>query len=261
MDCIVVAGGIPGPDDPMYEYTQGQPKALLDMEGRTMLERVMDALQTAENVERVVVVGLEGDMGMQFRRAVDMYLPDHGSMVANVIVGVEWLRQDKPDISTVLFCTSDLPALTGANVDSFLQSCEPFDKGIYYIFVTREAMEARFPDSKRTYVKLKGLEIAGGDIAIAQVDLADTHEELWRALTDARKHAWKLARVVGIRVLLKLLFRRLSIEDIEETAARIIDRPAQIVLDAPAEMAMDVDKPQQLELLRADLRRREGNNA
>ena len=52
MDCIVVAGGIPGPDDPLYEYTQGKPKALLDMEGRTMLERVMDALQSAEAVEK-----------------------------------------------------------------------------------------------------------------------------------------------------------------------------------------------------------------
>jgi hypothetical protein len=117
-------------------------------------------------------------------------------------------------------------------------------------------MEARFPDSKRTYVKLKGVEIAGGDIAIAQADLADTHEELWRALTNARKHAWKLARVIGFRLLLKFLFRQLSINDIEETAARIIDRPAEIVLDAPAEMAMDVDRPQQLELLRADLQRK-----
>ncbi len=50
----------------------------------------------------------------------------------------------------------------------------------------------------------------------------------------------------------KLLFRPLSIADIEETASRIVGRPAKIVLDAPAEMAMDVDKPGQLELLRAD---------
>ncbi|UCC52299.1 MAG: nucleotidyltransferase family protein [Anaerolineaceae bacterium] len=256
MDCIVTAGGLPGPEDSLYPYTQGKPKALLDMGERTMLERVMDALQTSNHVDRIVLVGLEDDMGMNFKRPIDQYLPDHGSLVGNVLAGIEWLRQDEPNIESVLFCTSDLPALTGANVDSFIERCEPFDKGIYYIFVTRETMEARFPDSKRTYVKLKGVEVAGGDIAIAQADLADTHEELWRALTNARKHAWKLARVIGFRLLLKFLFRQLSINDIEETAARIIDRPAEIVLDAPAEMAMDVDRPRQLELLRADLQRK-----
>ena len=255
MNCVVTAGGLPGPEDPLYPYTLGKPKALLDMGGRTMLERVMDALQTAQHVDRIVLVGLEDDMGMKFKRPLDQYLPDHGSLVGNVLAGIEWLRQDDPKIESVLFCTSDLPALTGANVDSFIERCEPFDKGIYYIFVTKEAMEARFPDSKRTYVKLKGVEVAGGDIAIAQVDLADTHEELWRTLTNARKHAWQLARVIGFRLLFKFLLRQLSIQDIEKTATRIVDRPTEIVLDAPAEMAMDVDKPQQLELLRADLQR------
>ena len=223
------------------------------MAGRTMLERVIDALQNSKYVETIVLVGLEDDMGMQFQRPIDKYLPDQGSMVGNVMSGINWLRQQYPDIKSVLAATSDLPALTGSNVDSFVESCEPFDKGIYYIFVTREEMEARFPGAKRTYTKLKGVEVAGGDIAIAQVDLAEEHEELWKSLTNARKHAWQLARVVGLRILLKLLFRRLSIADIEETATRIIDRPTKIVLDAPAEMAMDVDKIEQLEILRTEL--------
>ena len=196
MDCIVVAGGTPGPDDPLYEYTQGKPKALLDMEGRTMLERVLDALQTAEGIERIVVVGLGSDMGMQFLEPVDQHLPDHGGMVPNVLAGLDWLRQDKPDIEEVLFCSSDIPTITGPVVDEFMKRCRPFDKGIYYILVTKEAMEARFPDSKRTYVKLKGVEIAGGDMAIASVELADSHQELWQALSNARKHAWQLARLL-----------------------------------------------------------------
>ena len=227
MDCIVTAGGLPGPDDPLYEYTQGKPKALLDMEGRTMLERVMDALQSAKHVDRIVLVGLEDDMGMQFLRPIDRFLPDHGSLVGNVLAGLRWLQQDKPDIGNVLFCSSDLPAITAENVDSFVESCEPFDKGIYYIFTPREAMEARFPGSKRTYVKLKGLEVAGGDMAIAKAELADSNEELWIALTEGRKHAWKLASTIGLRVLFKYLFRRLSVMDIEQTAERIIGRPGK----------------------------------
>ena len=255
MDCVVVAGGTPGPDDPLYEYTQGKPKSLLDMEGRTMLERVMDALQTAENVERIVVVGLGSDLGMQFQRPVDQHLPDNGSMVANVMVGVDWLRQDRPDMEKVLFCTADIPTITGPIVDDFISRCRPFDNRVYYILVTQEAMEVRFPDSNRTYVKFKGVDAAGGDMAIARVEVADSNEELWETLTNARKHAWKLARIVGFSTLIKYLTRQLSLDEVEIKGASIINYPVQIVLDPPAELAMDADKPQQVDMLRAELRR------
>ncbi len=255
MDCIVLAGGVPGPDQPLYEYTQGKPKALLDMEGRTMLERVMDALQTSDNVDRIVVVGLGSDMGMHFLRPVDMHLTDKGSMVANVLAGLEWLRQDRPDIDKVLFCTSDIPTITGPIVDEFLRRCHPFDNGIYYILVTKEAMEQRFPHSNRTYVKFKGVDGAGGDMAIARAEVADSNQELWEALSNARKHAWKLARIVGFGTLIKYLMRQLSLDDVEETAERIIDGPVGIVVDPPAELAMDADKPQQVDMLRSELRR------
>ncbi len=254
MDCVVVAGGTPGPDDPLYEYTQGQPKALLDMEGRTMLERVIDALQAAHHVDRIVVVGLGSDMGMQFMYPIDQHLPDQGSMVTNVLAGLDWLRQDKPDLKEFLACTSDIPTITGPVVDNFVERCSPFDRGIYYILVTKEAMEVRFPESNRTYVKLKGAEVAGGDMAIAQVDLADANQELWETLSNARKHAWKLARSVGLRVLVKYLFRNLSMDEIEQTAERLVDRPVQIVLDPDAELAMDADKPEQVDMLREELR-------
>ncbi|MFN2164355.1 MAG: nucleotidyltransferase family protein [Candidatus Promineifilaceae bacterium] len=255
MDCIVVAGGVPGPDDPLYEYTQGKPKALLDMEGRTMLERVMDALQTSQNIDRIVVVGLGSDMGMHFLRPVDMHLTDRGGMVSNVLAGVEWLRQDKPDIDHVLYCTSDIPTISGTIVDEFVRRCQPLDRNIYYILVTQEAMEKRFPHSNRTYVKFKGVDGAGGDMAIARAALADSHQELWEALTNARKHAWKLARIVGFGTLIKYLLRQLSLDDVEKTAERIINGPVGIVVDPPAELAMDADKPQQVDMLREELRR------
>ncbi|MDX1662497.1 MAG: NTP transferase domain-containing protein, partial [Candidatus Promineifilaceae bacterium] len=59
MDCIVVAGGRLSPGEPLYPYGPKQPKALLEVGERTMLEMVVVALQASEYVDRVVVVGLE----------------------------------------------------------------------------------------------------------------------------------------------------------------------------------------------------------
>lgn len=255
MDCIVVAGGAPAPDDPLYSYTQGEPKALLDMNGRTMLERVVDALQDARDVDDVIVVGLGDDRGMTFRRPV-YHLPDHGGLISNGVAGLEWLRRHKPETELVMLSTADVPTITGPIIDAFIDACRPLDRALYYNFVTQETMEARFPHSNRTFVKLAGANVAGGDVLIFHADLAESHRELWEALTQARKHAWRLARVVGLRFLFRFLTRRVDFAELETTAARIIEQPAQVIVNPHAEIAMDADKPHQVDLLRADLLRR-----
>ncbi|MCZ7666045.1 MAG: nucleotidyltransferase family protein [Chloroflexi bacterium] len=157
---------MPDPEDPMYAYTQGKPKALLDFGGRTMLERVIDGLQGSQSIEDVVVVGLGSDLGMTFQRPVH-HLPDQGSLVANALAGVAWLREQKQDTGVVMVCSADIPMITPAMVDDAVALCQPLNAMYYYTYITRQTMEDRFPNSKRTFVKLKGVEIAGGDFRIA----------------------------------------------------------------------------------------------
>ena len=256
INCVIMAGGLPQPDDPLYPLTQGKSKVLLDMGGRTMLERVADALQNAQSVGEVVVVGLGSDLGMTFQKPVS-HLPDQGSLLKNALAGIAKVRELHPETNLVLLCSADIPTLTPAIVDDFIEKCRPFDKGMVYNFVDKPTLEARFPGSNRTYVKLKDALIAGGDITLIQADLADTNQDIWEALTNARKHAWKLARVVGLRFMLKFLLRQLSFADIEDAAYRITGRPCQVMLNPHAEIAMDADKPEQVELLRADIKSRE----
>ena len=251
MDCVITAGGLPEPDDPLYAYTQGKTKALLDMGGRTMLERVVDALQAAKNVDDIVVAGLGSDLGMTFQRPV-FHVPDQGSLIGNVLGGIRFLKERQPDLGMIILSSSDIPSITADIVDQYVAACAPFDKAIYYNFVDEPTMEARFPGSNRTFVKLKGVNVAGGDLLLAHSDLAESHIDLWTALTEGRKHAWKLARLVGITFLLKFLFRQVSLTDIEEKVLQTIGRPVQAVLSPFAELAMDADKPHQVDLLKRE---------
>jgi molybdopterin-guanine dinucleotide biosynthesis protein A len=258
MHCLVLAGGAVRPEDPLYPYTQGRPKALIDMGGRSMLERVVEALHSSSCADDVLVVGVAAEdaarVGAQFGRPVAM-LPDHGSMIANILAGVAWFRQNRPEAEVVLGCSADIPTITGQIVDEFVEACRPWDKAVYYNFVTRDKLEGRFPYSKRTYSKLNGYEVAGGDMVIARLDVAERNRELVETLTGARKSPWRIARVVGLRMLLKFLLHQVTFADIEATAGRILGAPAQIILDGPAELAMDADKPFQIDLLRAEFAR------
>jgi GTP:adenosylcobinamide-phosphate guanylyltransferase len=255
MDCLVVAGGTPRPDDPLYTYTQGNPKALISIGGRTMLERVVDALQGATSVDEILVVGIGADRDLSFTRPVH-FLPDQGSLVTNGLTGIAWLRERNPRARQFLLSPADIPALTSEIVDAFISLCQPFDSTIYYSLVLKETIEARFPNSRRTFVPLKGVQVSGGNIFIASPEVTNADPELLSALANGRKAAWKLARVVGLRTLVKFLLRRLAIGDISELASRIAGYPVEIVVSPYAEMAMDVDKPQQVELLAAEVSRK-----
>jgi molybdopterin-guanine dinucleotide biosynthesis protein A len=254
MHCLIIAGGSVSPDNPLYPYTQGKPKALIDMGGRTMLERVVAALHDSSYVEDVFVIGIKPEMavGLEFARSVE-FMPDQGGMVPNMLTGLEWLSQNRPGTDIILGCSADIPTITGRVVDEFVEACRPWDKGVYYNFVTRERLEERFPNSRRTYSRYGYIETAGGDMLIARVDVALRNRPLLESVTAARKQPWRVASVVGLRMLLKFLLHRVTIADVETTAERALGAPVKIILDGPPELAMDADKPFQIELLRAEL--------
>jgi len=249
MDCVVLAGGVPGPANPLFTQTQGKPKALLRIGQATRLELVVEALIDANSVQNIVVVGIENIESMRLRYPID-FVPNRGSMIANASAGTEWLIQSNPDASHALFCTSDIPTVTGPIIDRFVASCLPLDCAAYYSMVTREVMEERFPQSGRTFVNLGNVHLAGGDLVVARPDLADSNREILQLIASGRKQAWKLARIVGPSTLLKFLLHRLTISDIETRAQKVLDQPVKVIVSPDAELAMDVDNPDHLALLR-----------
>lgn len=251
MNAVIPAGGIPQPDHPLYAYTKGGPRALIKINGRPMLQYIVDALDTAATVDEMIVVGLpQNDQTAVTTSKPLHFLPDHGSVIGNVKAGLEWIRAKRPQETEALICSADVPNIKGYMVDELVGMCAPFEYGYYYTVATPEMIEARYPQSQRTYTKLAhGVEIAGGDVFVAQIAMLDTSVELWESLTNARKNAWKIARVVGLWTLLKLVTRRLSLEDAAVTGSRVLGKPVKVIFVPYAELAMDADKPHQIELL------------
>ncbi len=93
MDAIVTAGGIPQPDEPLYPFTQGGPKAMLDVAGKPMVQWVMDALSGSQYIEHVVLIGLEPTSGVTCSKPLS-FIPNQGSMVDNLIAGVRKLPRN-----------------------------------------------------------------------------------------------------------------------------------------------------------------------
>jgi hypothetical protein len=118
-------------------------------------------------------------------------------------------------------------------------------------------MERRFPGSNRTFTKLKGMEVCGGDMNIAATWTVTAQEGLWTKLEETRKNPLKQAALIGFDTLFMILFRMLNVEEAAEKVSKKIGIPAKGVICPYAELAMDVDKPHQLELLVEDLKKQQ----
>ncbi len=252
---VVTAGWSPKEDDPLAEYTQEGPKATIPIAGKPMIAHVVDALAESSYVNHVVIVALDPTFDVQFSAPVD-YLPDEGDLVANASAGIQYALTHYPDIDAALLCGSDVPTITPIIVDDFVEACFRTDHEVYYSVVERSVMETRFPQSRRSYIHLHDGDFAGGDLVLFRPSVNFDHQALMTKLSTARKSALRQASMLGPVIFLRLLTRRLSLAEAERRAQEIFEVRARAVPCPHAEVGMDVDKPFQLEIVRAELEAR-----
>jgi GTP:adenosylcobinamide-phosphate guanylyltransferase len=255
MDAIITAGGIPGPEDPLYEYTQGESKALLKIAGKPMVQWVLDAVDGSEKIDQIVMVGLEPDSGLACQKPI-AYIPNQGSMLDNVRTSIYKAAELNPDAELVMLVSSDIPSVTTEMIDWVVDTAQETEDDFYYNLITRQVMEARYPGANRSFVKLKDVEVCGGDLNVVRVAAAYGNDELWERLISARKNVFKQAALFGFWTLILMLTRRLSLEDAVPRVEKQLGIKGRAVLCPYAELAMDVDKPHQFEILRNELEKK-----
>ncbi len=255
MDAVVTAGGIPLPGEPLYPYTQGKPKALLDIHGKPMIQWVLDALEGAKHVENVVLIGLNEDSGVTCARPLT-FIPNQITMIENILGGIHKVMEINPQAEQVLLASSDTPGITAEMVDWEVETTRQLDADICYTVATRQVIEARYPSSRRTFVKLKDVEVCGGDMNVVRTALASTNLDIWKKLIEARKNPLQQAAILGLDTLFLVLLRMLTLNQAVSRVASRLHLKGRAIVTPYAEMAMDVDKPHQLEMMRADLANR-----
>jgi len=256
MDAIVTAGGIPQPDDPLYPYSNGNSKAMIDVAGKPMIQWIFDALGNSKKVDRVIVVGLSPKNELTCKKPL-YYISNQGRMLANIVAGVNKSLELNRKNQYVLLVSADIPALKGEMVDWLINTCMKTRDDLYYGVCPRAVMEKRFPDSNRTYTRLKDLEVCGSDINVIHVNQTTQHLDTWEQLIGNRKSPMRQAAVIGWDTLFQLFTRQFDLQSLVKRASERIGIKGRAIIWSHAEPCMDVDKPHQLELLRADLTRQQ----
>jgi len=260
MDAIITAGGIPQPGDPLYLYSNGDSKALIDVAGKPMVQWVLDALGDSKKVDNVIVIGLTPKSGLTCKKPL-YFVSNQGRMLANIVAGVKKSIELNKKTEYVLIVSSDIPALKSDMVDFLVDTSMQTREDIYYGVCPREVMESRFPTSKRTYTKLKDMQVCGADINVIHVSMTTEHLDTWEKLIGNRKSPLASAAVIGWDTLFQLFTRQFTLQALADRAMERIGIKGRIIIWDKAEPCMDVDKPHQLEIMREDLELRKKKEA
>jgi GTP:adenosylcobinamide-phosphate guanylyltransferase len=252
MDALVTAGGIPQPGEPLYPYTQGSSKAILEIAGKPMIQWVLDALEHAKEVERVIVIGLPDDVEIICSK-LTATISNQGEMLENILGGVKKILELNPDAHHVLLVSSDIPAITGDIIDWVINTAMQTDDDVYYNVIPREVMERRYPLSKRSYTHLKDIEVCGGDMNVIRAVTVTENDAVWTKIIAARKNVFKQAALIGYDTLILLLLRLITLDSAVKTVSKRLGISGRAVVCPYAEVGMDIDKPHQLEIIRQDL--------
>jgi CTP:molybdopterin cytidylyltransferase MocA len=256
LHAIITAGGIPRPEDTLYSYTQGKFKVLLPIEGKPIIQWVVDALIESGEVDKIIIVGLPSDTPIRSKRKIT-FVESKNDLMLNIQAAAEKVIELDPTCTDCFLVSGDIPGLTAEMVKWLVDKVKkspPMD--IHYTVVARLTMESEFPGSKRTYTKMKDCEVSGGDCSVFNPHMAIDPNARWRKLIDYRKSPLKQAALIGFDTLFLLLIGQLSLKQAERRVTRRLNICGEVVLAPFAGIAMDIDKAHQFEIMRKYLHER-----
>ncbi len=248
-NALVLAAGR-GPDDPMARAFGVSHKCLLPVDGVPMLRRVVETLRAYPRVRGISVVIEREDIAAQ---AFDGRLPEEvrvlpaaESAAASVLQALEREGVQMP----VLVTTADHALLNDTMLDACLKGAdEEGDADLAIALVRREDVLAKWPEARRTWLKLGRDRVTSCNLFALRTQDALKAVAFWRQAEKNRKRPWKIALAFGIPALLRLLLGKGDARSVLEDLSRRLGLVARPVFMPMPEASVDVDKPEDLELV------------
>jgi len=235
---IVLAGSRPG-RDAFAESLGTDLKALIRVGGEPMVRRPVRALLESEQIAKIFVLS-------QVPERIAAVLPDDPRVavrtsqgtIAETMLGL----LDDPAVQwPLLVTTGDHALLDAAMVDEFARETTGADIAIG--LVERANLLRRLPGTQRTWLKFRGGAYTGANLFALKSPAVRPAIELWRSVEQDRKRAWRVMSLLGPVVLLCVVLRLVSLDEVlAQLGGRLRLSLKAVRLSNPL-AGVDVDKP------------------
>jgi len=245
IDAVVLAGG--ADRGQILAHTGVAYRPLLEVGGRSIIQRTLGALRGAAAIRNVSLVAPEPVQAAVGDDAVDMRVPAGESFLENIVHGVEAASGGTDHL---LLLTGDLPLITPEAINDFVERSLAAGVDACYPIIPKESCERRFPGSHRTYARLREGVFTGGNGVVVTADFVPLRRQLVERLYLSRKNPLKLAAMFGLGFIFGLITGRLTLPQLEARAGAIISGRVAAIISTYPELGFDVDKLEDLYLAR-----------
>lgn len=250
LNALVLAGSRPG-GDPLAAHAGVSHKALIEVGGRALIERVVGALAQVPQVQRILVAidrpevleALPGLHAPQCPKPVQMVSADDtpSASVARVLE-----REGTP----LLVTTADSALLAPEWVQSFLAAC-PDEADAAVALARKETVQRVAAATQRTYLRFADGDYCGCNLFCFRHPEAARAVRFWRQLEAHRKSPLRMMRRLGVGTALRYRLGSLRLHDAIARLEALCGARIRVVELEDGRAAIDVDKPADLELVRA----------
>lgn len=239
----LILAGSRGGVDPVAAYAGVAHKALILLDGETLLARVAGALRQAG--ADPIAVSVSDD-------AVREHALDLGLMALDAAAGPSLsVRNGIETLGTpLLVTTADHALLRPEWIARFLADV-PADADVAALLARRDVIEAAAPGTRRTYLKFADGAWSGCNLFRFATPRSIAAVDLWRQVEADRKRPWRIVRRLGLGLLLRYATGRLTLRDAIAHLGRKAGLNAAAVATPYGLAAVDVDKPDDLDLVHA----------
>lgn len=236
-DVVIPAGGYI-PDE--YARIIGTPfRALAPIgpERHPVMQIVVNALRASGMVRRIIGVAAEPVAAAIGN--VDQWLAAGESGANNILRGLAAFEDSN---ASALVCASDLPLIMPEDVSAFVSQCRT-DVDVTLGIVRAAAYEAAFlgaPPSQWVALRDAGPVTLGCLFGIRPALLIN-QQALLTSVFESRKSQWRMARLLGPRLLWQWGTKRLTLQALVARGETILGGRAQILRNAPPRLSFDID--------------------
>ncbi|MBB4148730.1 nucleotidyltransferase family protein [Sphingobium scionense] len=252
----ILLGGARPIADPLATAAGVPVKPLVPVAGEPMINRPARALLAHPAIAQVVILTqnpeyfaddpatawLASDPRVRFERG--------GKGIASSLLGV----MEKADLPfPLLMTTADHVLLDAGMLDQFVAQATGAD--IAVAMVERTTLLARYPQSRRTWLKFRDGWWSGANIFWFGSTRARPVIALWQDVEQDRKKGWKILSAFGPLALVGALLRILTLRGGIARVGRRFGLTARLVAMDQAEACIDADKPDDIVLIESILAR------
>ena len=233
---VVLAGG--PPDEVAALEAGAANKAFVHIAGITLVERTLRALRASTAIDRIIVVAPSGTHGDSALALADELRADGERIRVSLHNGLAELPPDE----LAVISTSDLPILTPASVDDFVDYARRLDPDVGYGCVERTVHEALYPEVPHTWAHLRDGTFCGAGLTAIKPRALPALEGFIERLGAARKNPLRLASLFGWDMLARFALGRLSIAGAEGRASQLLGARVCALVSPYPETGVNVDR-------------------